>query len=235
MMMAAEQVALEVEDAGRMMAHVARPAGAAQGGILLLQEAFGVNDHMRDLARRFATLGYTVIVPELYHRSAPGFSAAYDDFESTRPQRAQLTDVGLAQDLAAAWRWLVTAAGCAERRVASVGFCLGGYVSFLANLSLPLAASVSFYGAGIPRLLDRLADLAAPVVLFWGARDAAIDASQRQQVLQALDRADKPYTHVLFSMAGHGFFCDRRASYSRLAAIQAWALTEAFLAERIGA
>lgn len=129
----AEQVTLEVEGAGWMTAHVAQPAGAARGGILLLQEA-----------------------------------------------------------------------------------------------------SVSFYGSGIPRLLNRLAELSAPMVLLWGAQDAVIDAKQRQQVVQALDLAQKPYTHALFSMAGHGFFCDQRASYNRPAAVQSWALTEAFLAEQLG-
>lgn len=230
-----EQITLEVAGAAPMQAQLARPAGSARAGILLLQEAFGVNDHMRELARRFAAAGYLAVVPDLYHRSATGFTAAYDDIETARAQMALLTDAGLTQDLKAARHWLVATAGIHEHRIASVGFCLGGYVSFLAALTLPLAAAVSFYGVGIPRLLERLGELSAPMLFFWGGQDHAIDAQQRRLVIGALDRAEKPYTHVLFSATGHGFFCDQRASYNHFAAVQAWALTEVFLAQRLAA
>lgn len=198
------------------------------GGLLLIQEAFGVNDHIRDLARRLAAEGYRVIAPELYHRTAPGFQAAYGDIDSARAEMARLTEAGLTADLEAAHDWLRTS-GMPAERIASIGFCLGGRVAFLANLVLPLAGAVSFYGGGIPGLADRFAQGSGPHLLVWGGKDHTIGRDQRDATEQGLDDCGRSYTSIVFSDAGHGFFCDRRDSYAPAAAAQAWPLTLAFL------
>ncbi len=229
-----EHTTLNTADGGRMQAFASRPAsGGCRGGILVLQEAFGVNEHIRELARRFARSGYAAIAPELYHRSAPGADFPYSDLDAARAELAKLTDTGLEHDLKAAHHWLSENVGLAPEQIASAGFCMGGYVSFLANTVLPLACAVSFYGGRIPSLLDRTGRLSGPLLLIWGGRDSSIDADQRQQTVHALQAAGKPFTHVLFSDAGHGFFCDQRRSYDDAAAAQAWPLTLAFLDQHL--
>lgn len=227
-----EHVTLEVADGTRMDAFVAMPpAEHNRGGILLLQEAFGVNEHIRNVAQRFARAGYVTIAPELYHREAPGFESGYEHTDPALAEMGKLTDGGLEQDVAAAHGWLTGPAELANDQIVSVGFCLGGYVSFLANSVLPLAGAVCFYGGRMPQLLDRVDKLSGPLLLFWGDRDGSIGPDDRDRTIRALHGAGKTFTHVLFSDAGHGFFCDRRASYHETAAHQAWPMTLAFLGQ----
>ena len=100
---ATQRVELQVEGAGAMHAFVARPARWSNGpAILILQEAFGVNAHIRSVAERYANLGLLAIAPELFHRTSDGFEAGYDDYDAVRPQMAALSTQGLAADMAAA-------------------------------------------------------------------------------------------------------------------------------------
>ena len=231
-----ETVTLSVSDGTTMPAYVARPTSSGpHPGILVFQEAFGVNAHIRDVADRFARAGYTAIAPALYHRTDPNFEGVYTDFGPAMGHLQALTDDGQTADIHAAYQWLTTDGGAAA--VASTGYCMGGRTSFLADTLLPLQASVSYYGGGIapsggpfPGLLDRAADLHAPVLLFWGGLDAHIGTEQVQATEAALKAAGKNYAQVVFSQADHGFFCDVRESYNPDAARQAWALTLEFLA-----
>lgn len=221
---------VRVSDGTEMGVFVARPEAKGKvAGILVFQEAFGVNAHIRDVAGRFARLGYLAVAPELFHRTAPGFEGRYDDFSSVTPHMKALTNEGLEADVRAAFDLLHNDAAC-DGRIASVGFCMGGRVSFLANSILPLAAAVSFYGGGIaPGLLDRAPKQHGKLLMFWGGLDRHIGFEQRSEVRQALDRASKPYIHIVISFADHGFFCDARASFNAAAARDAWALTTSFL------
>ena len=232
-----ETVTLNVSDGTTMPAYVARPAsGGPHPGILVFQEAFGVNAHIRDVTERFAHAGYTAIAPALFHRTDPNFEGEYTKFEAAMPHFQALTDDGQTADIHAAYQWLTTKGGASA--VASTGYCMGGRTSFLADSLLPLKASVSYYGGGIapsgyamfPSLLGRAADLHAPILLFWGGLDAHLGPEQVRAVEDALKAADKNYAQVVFSQADHGFFCDVRASYNPEAARQAWALTLEFLA-----
>jgi carboxymethylenebutenolidase len=225
-------VTLSVSDGGVMQAFVARPSGRARRpGLLLCQEAFGVNDHMKDVARRCARAGWTTIAPELFHRTAPaGFAGSYSDFESVRAHVQALRPEHLEADIRAAHAWLGADARTDATRVAALGFCMGGRVAYLANATVPLRAAVSFYGGGIaPGLLDRAARLSGPHLFFWGGADAHIPPQQRRAVIDALGQAGKAYTNVEFSEAGHGFFCDQRPSYHAVSARRAWLLTREFL------
>lgn len=227
-----EQITLDTADGGRMDAFTSRPPTEHyRGGILLLQEAFGVNEHIRDVSQRFARAGYATIAPELYHRSAPGADIPYADIDRALAEMRKLTTQDQEHDVKAAHGWLTGDAGLAPEQVMSVGFCMGGYVSFLANTVLPLAGAISFYGGRMPQLLDRASRLSGPLLLIWGDRDQSIGPDQRDQTIRALHDAGKSFTHVLFSDAGHGFFCEQRPSYNEAAAYQAWPLTLAFLAQ----
>ncbi|MGA7299492.1 MAG: dienelactone hydrolase family protein [Candidatus Sulfotelmatobacter sp.] len=225
-----EKVELAVADGTRMAAYVARPkAGGAHPGLLVFQEAFGVNHHIRNVAERFAAEGYVAIAPELFHRTAPpGFEGSYTDFPAVMPHVQAVTTETAEADVRSTYDWLRSSAKANE--ISSVGFCMGGRVSFIANSTVALRAAVSFYGGGIaPGLLDRTAKLQAPSLFIWGGMDKHIPPEQRRAVTNALSAEKKIYVNAEFSRADHGFFCDERAAYEPHSARQAWALTLEFL------
>jgi carboxymethylenebutenolidase len=198
--------------------------------VILFQEAFGVNDHIKDVARRLADLGYVTIAPELYHRTGEHVQIAYTDFDSVKPHREVLTDAALEADIRASYAWLTENTHVVKEKIGAIGFCMGGRAAYYANTFLPLSAAVSFYGANIaPSLSDRAQYLNGPLLLFWGGQDQAIPLAQRLAVTAALDTSEKKYVYAMFSKAGHGFHCDARQSYVPDAAKQAWALTAEFL------
>lgn len=221
---------ITVSDGTEMRVYFVRPVTRERvAGVLVFQEAYGVNAHIRDVTERFGRLGYFAAAPELFHRTAPAFEGRYDDSSTAMGHVKALTTEGLESDTRAAFELLQQERHC-NGRIASVGFCMGGRVSFLANSILPLSAAVSFYGGGIsPGLLDRAAFQQAPVLLFWGGKDKHIGEDQRSAVRSALQKADKPFIDTLVSFADHGFFCDQRASYNPDAARDAWVLTTSFL------
>ena len=221
-------VDLAVDDGTALRAWVAAPSGVPSSrGLLVFQEAFGVNAHIRDVTERYAGEGFVAISPELFHRTAPGFEGRYDDFPSAMAQLQKITVDGLESDVRAAFGWLDQAGVAAN--TAAVGYCLGGRVSFVANSTVPLKAAISYYGGHIPPLLGRSPRLSGPMLFFWGGLDHHIPEEQRQAVVKGVSEAGKTFVDVVFSNADHGFFCDARASYHPDAARQAWALTHAFL------
>ncbi|HUK35686.1 MAG TPA: dienelactone hydrolase family protein, partial [Vicinamibacterales bacterium] len=222
-----EWTEISVDDGTSMRAYVARPAGSATRGLLVFQEAFGVNSHIREVAERFAGEGFLAIAPELFHRTSPGFDCPYSEFATAMPHLNAVTERGLEADARAAYAWLGSA-GVADNS-ASAGYCLGGRVSFIANSAMPLKAAVSYYGGRIPTVIHRAPALSAPMLFFWGGLDHHIPEEQRHAVIDGVRRADKVFVDVLFSNADHGFFCDARPSYHAPSAAQAWSLTLAFL------
>lgn len=229
-----EFVQVNVSDGTQMRAYVSRPDGAVKGAMLVFQEIFGINSHIRDITERYAKEGYLSIAPELFHRFAPNFECGYsnDEIQNAIKLMGDVTQEGLAADIRAAYDWVQRqgqlATGC-------VGYCMGGRCSFLAGLTLPLACAVSYYGGGIapnqymPGLIDRAGEMQCPILMFWGGQDHAIPPDAVQSVTAALRAAEKKFASVEFSWANHGFFCDQRGSYNAEAAAQAWPLTLAFL------
>jgi carboxymethylenebutenolidase len=234
---AGEYIDLNVSDGTTMRAFVVRPAHIEKApGIMVFQEAFGVNNHIRDVASRFAQQGFVAIAPELFHRSGPGFEGSYDDFPSVQPHIQALTIPGQEADIHATYDWLCGDTGVDATRIATIGFCMGGRVSFLANVIVPIKAAISYYGSGIAKQLgDRAGDVHGPQLLYWGGRDAHIPPEDRQAVNILLRDAGKHFVCVEFSDADHGFFCDQRSQYSPHAAAQSWALTLAFLRDSMPA
>ena len=210
-------------------------------GLLVFQEAFGVNAHIRDVTERFAREGYLAIAPELFHRTGPGFEGRYDDFPAARQQVQALREPAMEADFRAAYDWLRANSG-ANAPVAAIGYCMGGRAAFLASTVLPLQCAISYYGGGIAPnafftagLLDRAKDVRAPLLLVWGGLDKHIGPEQMRAVTEALRAAGKDFANVEFSAADHGFFCDARPSYHAKSAAQAWPLTLAFLREHTSA
>ncbi len=230
-----DYVQLSVSDGSTMRAWTARPKEkGANPGLLVFQEAFGVNAHIRDICGRFAREGFVTIAPELFHRTAAGFEGRYDDFPGTVPHMKALNDASMAADERAAYDWLRGYIGT-DLPISSIGYCMGGRASFLAAITLPLACAISYYGGGIapnatnPGLLGRASGLQAPLLFFWGGRDKHIPPDQICSINDTLRAAGKNFVNVEISNADHGFFCDARAAYSPAAALLAWPLTLAFL------
>lgn len=231
-----QSVELKVPDGTIMRAFTAVPQGTDPlSGLMVFPEAFGVNAHIRDVAERFAGQGYAVVAPELYHRTAPpGFECGYTDFNLAGPHLQAVTPEGIEADSRACWTWLDGQSRVRRGAIGCVGYCLGGRASFVANGALPFKAAVSYYGGRIaPGLLDRAPKLHAPMLFFWGGLDKHIPVEQRTAVAEALRQAGKPQIQVEISYADHGFFCDGRSAYQPAAAHEAWALTLAFLREKL--
>ena len=229
-------VTIPVDGATEMRMFVVRPTETGKHrAIIVMQEAFGVNSHIRDVTGRFAREGFVAIAPELFHRTGSGVEGSYDAFAAMQPHFSALTTDGILADAKAAHRWLLSQPDVDATRIAATGYCLGGRAAFLANSALPLAAAVSYYAGGMPSVLDRVGSVHGPHTFFWGGRDKHITAEQKQSVVDAFAKAGKQFTNVEFSHADHGFFCDQRSAYEPNAAREAWALTLAFLADYTGA
>jgi carboxymethylenebutenolidase len=228
-----QHVDLAVSDGSSMRAYVAAPTGGSAAGLIVFQEAFGVNAHIRDVAERFAREGYLAIAPELFHRTGPGFEGRYDDFTTVMAHMRPMTTEGMEADIRATHEWLRSQN---VNAIAAVGYCMGGRAAFLASTILPLKCAISYYGGGIAPnqfspagFLGRAKDVGSPLLLLWGGLDKHITPDQVRAVTDALRAEGKDFTNVEFSAADHGFFCDARASYNPKAAAAAWPLTVAFL------
>lgn len=229
-------VPLTVQDGTTMQAYVAYPSGGNQlPGMIVFQEAFGVNAHIRDVTERIASEGFYAIAPELFHRTADkGFTASYTDFEAVRSHLGALNRQGLSDDITTAHKFMTRQNEVDKERTGSIGFCLGGRVSFLASCLLPLKAAACFYGGDLAGMAgDSIQRIPCPLLLCWGGKDKHITKDIIDKNTQALDAADKDYINVVFSQADHGFFCDARANYHAPSAKEAWALVKAFWAVNI--
>ena len=224
-------IELQASDNTSFQAYVSKPSSNGKHpAILVMQEAFGINNHIRNVCDRFAAQGYVAIAPELFHRTAPkGFTAPYSDFALAFPHYMAITTEGLSADFVACYKWLQRQEFVVAEKIGTVGFCMGGKCSFLANAILPLSASVSYYGGKTSDYASMAAQLHAPQLFFWGGQDHHIPEEEIQVVIDALKGADKPYTNVMISDAHHGFNCDERPSYHPTAAKESWAMTLAFL------
>ena len=227
-------IELRVQDGTSMRAFAATPAGdGAVPGVIVLHEIFGVDPHIQDLCRRFAEAGLLAVAPELFHRTAPGFIGSYQDYGPGRAHAASITPALLAMDVQALLAWFGSQPRSAGSKVGSVGYCMGGRMSFLAATSAPLGCGISFYGRDIPNHFDRLDRLECPFLTVWGGADTIVPADQPGQVFEALRLAGRSHLGLTFHGADHGFFCDRRASYHPGAALIAWPATLAFLQDHL--
>jgi carboxymethylenebutenolidase len=217
---------------GAMPVYEAIP-DAPRGAVVVVQEVFGVTDHIEDVARRAADAGFHAVAPHLFHRSGSP-KLPYDDFSKVMPHMQDLNDELVISDIDATMKYL-TDQGWGTPQIGLVGFCWGGRVSFLVATARPLGAVVGFYGGGIvtsrfpqfPSLVDRAADLKAPWLGLFGSEDQSIPADDVERIRTELD-ANTPVAHdvVVYEGASHGFHCDARPNhYSEAASREAWSRT----------
>jgi len=220
-----EWIELKAQDGAAVSAWLATPAEPARGAVVVVQEIFGVNHHIRSVADRFAEAGYLAVAPAIFDRVERGVELGYNDEGRARgmaivgkvDREAALLDVAAAVER-------VAAAG----KVAVVGFCYGGTIAWLASARIPgVGAAVGYYGGGVIGLKDL--QPRAPTMLHFGERDAHIPVTGVKQV-----EAAHPAVPVHLYPADHGFNCDERASYDAPSAALAWRRTLDFLGQHLG-
>ncbi|MFZ2102145.1 MAG: dienelactone hydrolase family protein, partial [Oricola sp.] len=217
---------LTAADGFELGAYRAEPAGAPRGGIVVIQEIFGVNSHIRSICDRLAALGYVAIAPAIFDRIERDFESGYTppEIEHARTFIADPDWDAYMRDTDAA-RAAIESAG----KTGIVGFCLGGSVAFAAATRLDgFSASVGFYGGRIAAIADEKPR--CPVQLHYGSQDQGIPMSNVDTV-----RAKRPEVEVfVYEGAGHGFNCDARSSFHPDAARVAWGRTVDFFTEHLG-
>ena len=224
---------------GPMRLYEVVPEGGAERAVIVIQEAFGVNDHIEDVTRRFAQAGYHAMAPALFHRAGGG-TAPYGDFDKVLPLYEGLTDDGILVDVRAAVDHLHSA-GFADGSIGIVGFCMGGRVTFLVSLELALGAAAGFYGGGIatgrfkqfPPLIDRARELKTPWLGLFGDLDTSIPVEDVEAIRDGIASADVPTEVLRYAKAEHGFHCDARPSYNAEASADAWARTLAWFQDHL--
>ncbi len=205
---------------------IRKPQGEVRGGIIVVQEAFGVNSHIVDLCDRIAADGYIAVAPHLFHRTGdPVFG--YDQFPDIIKHIEAMTMEGVYEDIDASIAAL-NSEGIANGRIGIVGFCMGGTVTLHVCATRNIGAGVGYYGGGIkgrwffPSQLEAAPHLRAPWLGLYGDHDASIPIDDVEELREALKTA-KPATEIVrYADADHGFNCDQRASYHATSANDAW-------------
>lgn len=214
-------------------AYLAKPVGEGLfPGIVVIQEIFGVNHHIRDVTERFAKEGYIAIAPALYQRQAPGYETGYtdDDIKIGKQYKEQTKAEELLSDIQAAINYLKNQTSVKADAIGCIGFCFGGHVAYLAATLPDIKATASFYGAGITTMtpgggdptVSRTPEIKNTIYAFFGLEDASIPASHVEEIEAALTQNNIPHRIFRYEGADHGFFCDQRASYNEAAATDAW-------------
>lgn len=228
-----ERVEIPVADGTTMSGHLVLPEGnERRPGILILQEIFGVNDHIKSVAERYAREGYVTFAPDLFHRQVPDYIGSYDDIMASIQLAMKYGAAQSEADVRAAADYLRNHPAV-NGRLGCLGFCMGGRLSFVTNGVVKLDAAISFYGNIAPDKLSYAETLSGPMMLIWAGKDAHIPRASQVETVETLRKLGKPYINVEFSEQNHGFFCDARSDYDAGAARQAWALTTAFLEENL--
>ena len=225
----------------KMPCHLARPAsGGPYPGLVVVMEAFGLNNNIKSLTERFAGEGFVVIAPNLYFRQ-PDNVVGYDNLPGAIKLMGSVTDDQVAADMTAAINHLKTL-GEVKPKFGTTGFCMGGRVAFLTATRNPdVYATAPFYGGGMTRAgqpggkapIDDAAKLKGPVLAFFGGKDAFIPVAEVDKFREALNKAGKPAEIVLYQDADHGFMCDDRPSYHPEHAKEAFPKTVAFFKQHL--
>jgi carboxymethylenebutenolidase len=219
-----EYTTIMARDGHEFQAWLSAPAGRARGAVVVIQEIFGVNAHIRSVTDDFAAQGYTTIAPSLFDRVRRGIELGYtpEAFQEGAGYVKQLQPEKTLKDLGAAVA-VVRSSG----RVGTVGYCFGGVMSYIAACQLPIACAVAYYGRIVNYLEQKPK---CPVLYHFGTADTSIPVSDTDKVKAA---ADARAVFYLYEGAGHGFSCDQRASFNAAAAALARTRTLDFLAANL--
>ena len=238
-MTVSDRLILDTPD-GPMPAYRARPDGDARGGVLVVQEAYGLTGYIRSVADRLAEAGWYAVAPAFFHRT--GGEVLPYDFSQVRPHMDAMTRDGVQADVDASLAHLATAGFPAERQ-GVVGFCMGGSITFFADALRPVGAAVTYYGGGVgagrfgyPPQPQLAPGLHGAWLGLYGDLDRSIPADEVEALRAAAATAAVPTEVVRYPDAGHGFHCYERPDvYVEADADDAWARTLAWFDEHLAA
>jgi carboxymethylenebutenolidase len=220
-----QDITLTASDGFKLGGYRADPAGAPKGAIVVIQEIFGVNHHIRSVCDRLAKEGYVAVAPSIFDRSEPNFQSGYspDEIAIARKFVADPDWAAMLRDTQAAID-AVKDVGA----VGIIGFCLGGSVAYVAATKLTgLKAAVGYYGGAVVRFADDKPKV--PTQLHFGEKDSGIPLTDVETI-----KAKRPEVEVhIYPGAQHGFHCDERASYDKTSADIAWPRSLAFFAKQL--
>ena len=221
-----QMIKLTAEDSHSFDAYRAAPAGKPKGGIVVIQEIFGVNHHIRNVADGFAKDGYVALAPAIFDRAERGFESGYQpaDIDRGREIRGKIDINDMVKDIRAAVKSLQGEG----LKVAVVGYCLGGTLAWLAATRIDgISASVSYYGGGVAETASEKPR--CPVLFHFGETDQSIPPEHHAKI-----RAAHPELPMhVYATAGHGFSCDERGAYHPASATLARTRTMEFLAKHL--
>lgn len=226
---------------GAMRAYEAAPPDP-RGAVIVVPEAYGLNEHIEAVANRYADAGFHALGIDVFHRSGGGTAAYDDDFKAVMALSVGLDDEGFLADLDAAIAHL-TSRGIDVSRQGVVGYCIGGRFSFLAALRRPLGAAISYYGGGIvqqgafralPAILDEVPSLRVAWLGFFGDLDPSIPSDDVATLRKALADIDVDVEIVQYPDATHGFNCEARSAYHAEASADAFDRAVAWLTLHLG-
>jgi carboxymethylenebutenolidase len=220
-----QHVKLTTADAHSLGSYRADPAGKPKGGMIVVQEIFGVNHHIRAVCDRLAALGYVAVAPAVFDRFVRDFECGYtpDEIANARSYLGNLNWDLMMKDLEAAKGELKNVGP-----IGVIGFCMGGTAAFLAACRIPgVAAAVGYYGGQIGKFADEKPK--CPLQLHFGEKDEGIPLTVVEEIKKKQPQAE---TYV-YPGAPHGFYCDERASYRKEAGDLAWSRTQEFLTKHM--
>jgi len=215
---------LRASDGNVFPAYLVKPEGTARGAVVVIQEIFGVNSHIRRVTEQYAAQGYLAIAPALFERQQKGVELGYDanGFEKGIALMMNASPEGVLADVNAAIASVAHAG-----RVGMVGYCWGGRVTYLAACKTNIAAGVAYYGGGIAQLLADTPRV--PVMFHFGEKDTHIPLTDVEKI-----RAAYPQGIYHLYPAGHGFNCTERADYDAPSARLAFERTIEFFHKHVG-
>ena len=241
-----EKVQIPVKGADRPMSgYVAAPEGAGPfPAVIVIEEIFGVNSHIRDVTDRVAREGYVAIAPHIHHRAAPDLELAYDEAGMKRGMELipKLTADGVSADLDGTIAFLRARKDVRGDKLGIMGFCIGGHVAFLAAATKDIAAAAAFYGGGIASFspgggaptVTKAGGIRGRILCLFGADDSMIPPVQIETIKKELEKQKVRHDVVVYPGAGHAFFRDVDAkSYRKTAADDAWTRVKKLFAEEL--
>lgn len=220
-----QTIKLTASDGFQLQGYLAKPEAGEKGAIVVVQEIFGVNAHIREVCDKFAAAGYAALAPAIFDRMEPGFDVGYQPEDMARARKLMSTgnmdnyllDVAAARDALAGFS-----------PVSITGYCLGGSVSFAAATRLDgFLCAMPFYGGKIVGMCEEKPR--CPMLMYFGEQDHSIPMDDVEKI-----RTTRPDTTIKVVDAQHGFMCDHRATYSAAHASTAWADAIAFLETHTG-
>ena len=221
-----QHFSLTAADNFKLGAYRAEPSGPPKGGIVVVQEIFGVNHHIRAVCDRFAAEGYSAVAPAIFDRQHPNFESGYSPDEIANARKFVANP-----DWAAMMKDVQAAIDDAKKSgpTGIIGYCLGGSIAFLAAARLGgLSAAIGYYGGQIAKNADEKPKV--PTQLHFGEKDASIPMSDVEMIKQ---KRGGDCEIFVYPNAQHGFFCDERGSYDEASAKLAWQRSLAFLQQHL--